>query len=241
MDTVDQNIKDAISVMDEKGRGIEGDVARCLWQRDWNRVRSWLLDALNRYDAALAEARQDVLKRDRLPAWIVWTTNKAGIVTMEAITLDNQRAMQYKRTLEASERDYVIVKIEKTEVNHLLAADMDELWQELYGSVASVQDRVAQMRLKLAGQVRANARREKERLWEIIRSARTKIKELQQEAAAARREIADAAAMICDKKAAHFKGLHNHCGEEWMNAAYLEFHRAADAIRALPERGERER
>lgn len=59
MDTIKQDIKDAISVMDEKGRGTDGNASRYLWKRDWDRIRSWLLDALNEYDATLATARQE--------------------------------------------------------------------------------------------------------------------------------------------------------------------------------------
>jgi len=138
--------------------------------------------------ASLAAARRDVLKQSRIPAWIVWTTNTAGTVTMEAITTDNGRAVQYKRTLEASSRNYVIVKIEKTEINHLLGADMDELWQELYGGVASVQERVAHQRLELARNVSKADRIEVEHLWTIIKSAQAKIKELEQEQVKARAE-----------------------------------------------------
>jgi hypothetical protein len=72
----------------------------------------------------------------RIPCWLVWSTNLAGVVTMEAVALTHHRAVTYKETLLASGRKYTKVSIEPTEANHLLAADMDQLWFKMYGEEA---------------------------------------------------------------------------------------------------------
>jgi len=55
---------------------------------------------------------------------------------MEAIALTQYRANTYRKTLLASDRDYISVRVEPTEANHLLAADMDQVWFKMYGEEA---------------------------------------------------------------------------------------------------------
>jgi len=116
----------------------------------------------------------------KLDAWIVWSTNKAGLVTMEVIALTNRQARDYKDFLEhVSERDYVVVRIEKTQVNHLLAADMDDIWYTMYGGVAEAQERTVQQRIKVLQREVEQCRLAESRAWELLKMAQERIKELE--------------------------------------------------------------
>lgn len=79
----------------------------------------------------------------RIPCWLVWSTAQNGAVTMEAIGLTRSYANQARTVLLASNRDFVQVKIEKSECNHLFGPDLDEMWWKFYGEGA--QDRVAEL------------------------------------------------------------------------------------------------
>jgi hypothetical protein len=134
----------------------------------------------------------------RIPCWIVWSTSSSGNVTMEAIALTNARAMQYRETLLASNRNYVLVTIERSEVNHLLAADMDELWSELYGCVEEAQSVGHRSRTNVLEEQIAGLKAENARLWDVISAAKKKINRLQRELEAARAEQREKDAQVCD-------------------------------------------
>jgi hypothetical protein len=44
--TVRRLLRDAIAIMDEKGKGMENDTSRVLWSKDWNKLRQLLYSAL---------------------------------------------------------------------------------------------------------------------------------------------------------------------------------------------------
>lgn len=117
---------------------------------------------------------------DKMDAWIVWSTNTAGLVTMEVIALTNRQARDYKDFLEHEKsRNYVRVHIERTQVNHLLATDMDELWQEMYGGVKAAQERVIQQRIELLKRAIEQCRLESSQAWGLLKSAQGRIRELE--------------------------------------------------------------
>ena len=66
-------------------------------------------------------------RKSRIPAWILWVTGQTGLVTLAAISLDEGRAKQYRKVL-ASKPENIVVRVEATEVNHLLDASLDEVW-----------------------------------------------------------------------------------------------------------------
>ena len=74
-------------------------------------------------------------RKSRIPAWILWVTGQTGLVTLAAISLDKQRTSQYRKLL-ASKPENVLVRVEATEVNHLLDASLDEVWWTMYGEEA---------------------------------------------------------------------------------------------------------
>ena len=74
-------------------------------------------------------------RKSRIPAWILWVTGQTGLVTLAAISLDEGRASQYRKLLDAKPEN-IIVRVEATEVNHLLDASLDEMWWRMYGEGA---------------------------------------------------------------------------------------------------------
>jgi hypothetical protein len=73
----------------------------------------------------------------------------------------------------------VLVHIEKTLVNHLLAADMDELWYQMYGGVKEAQERTVQQRIEVLQQEVEQRRLETSRAWELLKMAQERIRELE--------------------------------------------------------------
>jgi len=72
--------------------------------------------------------------KPKIPCWVIWSTSENGLVTLEAIDLAHWIAKSHKKLLENEvTRKFVMVKIEKSEANHLFAGDLDEKWWEMYG------------------------------------------------------------------------------------------------------------
>ena len=74
-------------------------------------------------------------RKSRIPAWTLWVTGQTGLVTLVAITLERERADQYRQLLDAKPEN-IVVRIESTEINHLLDASLDEMWWKMYGEEA---------------------------------------------------------------------------------------------------------
>lgn len=52
MSDLRNNLIHALAIMDEKGRHILDDTNMVLWERDWQRLRSTLLECVNLIDQA---------------------------------------------------------------------------------------------------------------------------------------------------------------------------------------------
>lgn len=75
--------------------------------------------------------------KSRIPCWLVWAASQTGVVTLEAVTLTIDRARTYRKVLlESPARDYVSVRVEPTEANHMFGPDLDQVWWQQYGEQA---------------------------------------------------------------------------------------------------------
>jgi len=73
-----------------------------------------------------------------IPCWLVWSTSAGGLVTLEAICLNNKYAKSVREVLLRDRVGQLVrVTIEKSEANHMFAGDLDEKWWKLYGQEAN--------------------------------------------------------------------------------------------------------
>jgi hypothetical protein len=70
--------------------------------------------------------------KSQIPIWLLWARSENGLVTLVAVTLTQLRAKQYQTVLR-TRPDFVEVRIEKSEANHLFQPELDVLWERLYG------------------------------------------------------------------------------------------------------------
>ena len=76
--------------------------------------------------------------KPKIPCWLIWSTTNTGLVTLESICLANWIAKSHKQMLQDERvKNFISVKIEKAEANHLFAADLDQKWWAEYGEASA--------------------------------------------------------------------------------------------------------